>query len=102
MVTNANLQSARTARDDESIRDTRSVDANLVPLHARPEGCRVYCGADGPESMFVRWMLDHWDALELSGLTATRFNPSAPCSDAERATTGRGLTESRSKRFVRR
>ena len=42
------------------------------------KGCRVYCGADGPESMFVRWMLDHWDALELSGLTATRFNPSAP------------------------
>lgn len=78
MVTNANLQSARTARDDEFYTRYADVDAELSHYMPDLKGCRVYCGADGPESMFVRWMLDHWDALELSGLTATRFNPSAP------------------------
>lgn len=78
MVTNANLQSARTARDDEFYTKYADVDAELSHYMPDLKGCRVYCGADGPESMFVRWMLDHWDALELSGLTATQFNPLAP------------------------
>lgn len=74
MVTNANLQSARTARDDEFYTKYADVDAELSHYIPDLKGCRVYCGADGPESMFVRWMLDHWDALELSGLTATQVN----------------------------
>lgn len=78
MVTNANLQSARTARDDEFYTKYADVDAELSHYMPDLKGRRVYCGADGPESMFVRWMLDHWDALELSGLTATQFNPLAP------------------------
>ena len=69
-MTNANLQSARTARDDEFYTKYADVDAELSYYMPDLKGCRVYCGADGPESMFVRWMLDHWDALELSGLTA--------------------------------
>lgn len=103
MVTNANLQSARTARDDEFYTKYADVDAELSHYMPDLKGCRVYCGADGPESMFVRWMLDHWDALELSGLTATQFNPLAPPVrtrsalrlDAARPESGR-------KRFVRR
>lgn len=78
MMTNANLQSARTARDDEFYTRHADIDAELSHYMPDLKGSRIYCGADGPESMFVRWMLDHWDALELSGLTATQFNPLAP------------------------
>lgn len=49
MVTNANLQSARTARDDEFYTKYADVDAELSHYMPDLKGCRVYCGADGPE-----------------------------------------------------
>ena len=44
MVTNANLQSARTARDDEFYTRHADIDAELSHYMPDLKGSRIYCG----------------------------------------------------------
>ena len=72
--TNRSLHKGREGRNDEFYTRMEYLPAGLAPYREHLKHKKIYCCCDNPEkSSFVRYFAEHFQELELAGLTATCY-----------------------------
>ena len=72
--TNANMQAAKKAGNDEFYTHREDVDKELGNYSEFFKGKSIYCPCDGPQSQIFQYFRDNFQTLGLNDLVATSFS----------------------------
>lgn len=75
MHKNQNLHKAKKEKNDEFYTQLIDIEREMMHYTTHLNGKTIYCNCDSPNSQFVHYFKENFDALKLKKLVATSFNP---------------------------